>query len=80
MDQCRRNINELQKKTETHLSIITIVKLAPLIKYYLLDGGGAEGVAIEFWSTRNIHNPGTPTLLVVSMFTIVAVCEPGILK
>jgi len=46
----------------------------------LLDGGGDGGVEIEFWSTRNIHNPGTPTLLVVSISTIAAVCDPGILK
>ena len=29
----------------------------------LLDGGGGGGVEIEFWSTPNIHNPGTLTLL-----------------
>ena len=51
-----------------------------MVYKYLLEGGGGEGVVILFRSTRNIHNPGIPTLLVVSMSTIAAVCEPGMVK
>ena len=48
-----------------------------MVNRNLLDGGGGGGVEIEFWSTPNIHNPGTLTLLVVSMFTIADVCDPS---
>ena len=44
---------------------------------HILEGESSKGIDVEFYS---IHIPGTPTLLVVSMFTMAAVCEPGILK
>ena len=43
-----------------------------------MSGGGVAEIVVL--STRNKYFPGTPTLLVKSIFTIASVCEPAIVN